>query len=373
MKHTVTISAVLVGCSTLLSGLPAFAWGDLGHSIVGGVAEQTIEPGTRDFIRGILGVEPLAVAAVFPDHVRDDARFGHKELDPTKRSQDNHDFGDYHFCEIPTGYTYDTKPNKDVKDCFGAIEGSIALLKDMSGNTSREEKQLAIRYLVHVMGDIAQPLHVGNGFDLGGNACDVMVQESPQRTPFHSNLHSYWDDTLVTYLGTTYADPTQKISGAKYLGQYLAAFQRVHPEMLTTAAKAQYSQGSVKDWLQDSQSLRENGLYPDAPGSMAGVVKGEEYKNRPYCTWFADQGASIKGPGSQIDKSKIPVLDLAYEQKFAPVVEAQLIKGGLRLAATLDSIAAVAAPKSTPMTDAQQEKILSDVQNAFRGAATPLK
>lgn len=369
MKHVVQFSAVLISCSTILAGQQAFAWGDLGHAIVGGVAEQTINPVTKDFVRGLMGIEPLAVAAIFPDHVRDDDRFGHKDADPSKRAQDNHDFGDYHFCEIPTGFTYDTKPNKDSKDCYGAIQGSIALLKDVSGKVSKEEKQIALRYLAHVMGDVTQPLHVGNGFDLGGNACQVNVQESPERSPFHTNLHSFWDETIVTYLGSTYGDPSTKTLGAKYLNQYLVAFQRTRPEMLTASAKAQYAAGDLKAWLQEAQQIRESGVYPDAPGSMSAVTKGEEYKSRPYCTWFLDQGKSVQGPGSQIDKAKIPTIDATYEKQFAPIAETQLLKGGLRLAAVLDDIASTVAASSTPpktMSTSEQEQILTDVQNTFR-------
>jgi hypothetical protein len=362
MKRLVTFSTILVA---LLSSSNALAWADLGHSIVGAVAEQTIKPETKDYIRGLMGVEPLAVAAIFPDHVRDDERFGHKEADASKRADDNHDFGDYHFCEIPVGYTYDTKPKKDVKDCYGAIAGSIAILKNEKA--AKPEKQIALRYLAHVIGDIMQPRHVGNGFDLGGNACQVTVQESPDRNPMHTNLHSFWDDGIVGYLGTTYADPVQKIGNAKYLNQYIAAFQRLRPEMLTDAAKAKYGAGSPKDWMLESQAIREGGLYPDAPGSMAGVKTGEEAKNRPYCLWFEDQATSKLGAGSQVDKDKIPVIDLAYEKKFAPIVESQLLKAGLRLAAVLDDIAA-SQPKAAKMNDASQEAALSNVQNLFRSA-----
>ena len=363
MKHLVTFSAVLLGCSTLLTGAQAHAWGDLGHSIVGAVAEETMEPKTKDYLRGIMGVEPLEVSAVFPDHVRDDDRFGHKDADPLKRGADNHDFGDYHFCEIPTGQTYDTRVVKPAKDCLGAIQGSINVLNDVKA--PREEKQLAIRYLAHVLGDITQPLHVGNGFDLGGNACQINIQESPDRNVGHSNLHSFWDDAMVSFLGTTYADPTQKIGAAKYLNQYVSAFRRLHPELLTPQSKAKFAAGDTKAWLIEAQAIRESGVYPDAPGSMSGVAKGEEAKNRPYCLWYSDQTTSTVGAGSVVDKTKIPTIDRAYELKWAPTVELQLIKGGLRLAAVLDQVAA-AQPGAAKMTDAGQEKVLSDIQNAFR-------
>ncbi|RYZ77032.1 MAG: hypothetical protein EOP05_03200, partial [Proteobacteria bacterium] len=80
----------------------ASAWGDRGHEIVGQIAEESVKPTTRDWVRGILGLEPLAVASTFPDHVRSDARF-------------SNDFAEYHYCEIPTGSNYDSKTKKYEK------------------------------------------------------------------------------------------------------------------------------------------------------------------------------------------------------------------------------------------------------------------
>jgi hypothetical protein len=364
LQKSLKVSFLVGFCFMSLAGSAAFAWSDMGHEIVGGVAEQMINPPTQDFVRGILGVEPLSVAAVFPDHVRDDLRFGHREADPAKRVADDNDFSDYHFCDIPTGYDYDSKPKKTVKDCFGAIQGAIKLLKDTTGQSSRAEKMIALRYLVHIMGDITQPLHVGNSFDLGANACQIKVQENPDKPSYQMNFHAFWDDTMVNYLGSTYK--------AKYLNQYLAAFNKNRPEMLTAQAKATYAKGDLKSWLMEAQKIRENGLYPDAPGSMAAVPSGEEYKNRPYCLWFTDENASILGAGSVIQKDKIPTLGSVYEKKFAPIVEMQLLKGGLRLAAVLDQIASEVSQNSRAdhpvcsMTTTEQNQVLSAVQSQFR-------
>ena len=65
---------------------------------------------------------------------------------------------------------------------------------------------IALRYLAHVMGDITMPFHVGNGYDRGANGCQIAWQRSATATPSKTNLHSFWDDALVLYLGTTYAD-----------------------------------------------------------------------------------------------------------------------------------------------------------------------
>ena len=356
---------------TMSASVQAWGWADTGHAIVGYIAEDQIKPQTKDFVRGVLGVEPLSVAAIFPDHVKDDQRFAHKESDPNKRAADNHDFGSYHFCEIPTGYNYDNRPNKAVKDCFGAITKSIELLKDTSERFSREEKMLALRYLVHVMGDVHMPLHVGNGFDLGGNACQIHWKEASNTV----NLHAFWDDQMVQVLGQTYADPkaTPARRAAIYAPDFVANMKRSHPEMFNEKAKQQAYQGELKTWLMETQALREGGLYPDDPEKMKSVAKGEEHKFRPYCAWYTDQDRNVLGEGSpqpgKIPSDAMPILtEEQYGRPNAKIVETQLMKAGLRLAATLDEIAdaAIASGKSPALGGEMEEKILKSVQDMFR-------
>lgn len=344
-------------CLMLVSQTPLFAmaWGDLGHSIVGEVAEQNLTPRAKDFIRGVLGVEPLATAAVWPDHVRDDARFGHKETDPSKVADDVHDFANFHFCTVPVGTTYSTKPKKDAKDCYGVITKAIQLLKAPLTEVSREEKMIALRYLVHVMGDIHQPLHIGNGTDRGGNGCTV-AWLTPNRT---TNMHSLWDETIVQYLGTTYADATMTPPrrAAIYMGDFLTNLKRVRPEMFTAEAKAQAAKGTVEDWVNEGAVLREQGMYP---------------KNQAaYCAAYADENTGVLQPGSpipgKIPPENIPLLDEEhYAKPQSKFVETQLLKGGLRLAATLDDIAATAKAPQAAIDETLQEKIISFINRAFR-------
>lgn len=346
----------------------AFAWADLGHSIVGAVAEENLTPKAKDFVRGVLGVEPLATAAVWPDHVRDDERFGHKAATPEAADEDIHDFGNFHFCEIPTGFTYETKPKKDIKDCNGAIKNAVELLKNPLTQTPREAKMIALRYLVHVVGDVHQPLHVGNGFDRGGNACMVHWRSSQNTT----NLHAVWDDGLVQFLGTTYADPSTvpPIRSAVYMGDFLKSMKRLRPEMFTAGAKAQAAAGGLNAWLAESQALREAGLYPDNKDQMKNVPKGEEPKHRPYCSWFSDQDRGTLGAGSPVPgairSDVMPLLDDAYAKANAKIVETQLLKAGLRLAAMLDDIAATATAPQATLDQAKQEAVIKMVQDSFR-------
>lgn len=363
---------------------PALAWGDRGHQIVAQIAEDSVKSSTRDWIRGILGLEPLSVASTFPDHVRSDARFSHYETDELKRENDTHDFSEFHYCEIPNGSNYDSKTKKYVKDCFSSMTGAIEILKapprlkesarkqsaasavgatsvngsanDPDAQKQLVEKQIALRYLAHIVGDIANPFHVGNGFDRGGNYCRVRWTAS--RKAKDTNLHAAWDESLVDYLGQTFADPKKNRKAAVYLGDYMTTFRERHIDLMNAAGKVKLGGGDLKSWLMDSQALRESGVYPDhavgASTDLSGVTPGQEHTRRKYCAQDGNARAT---------------LDLAYAEKFAPLIETQLLKSGLRLASVLDSIADTAyAARAKPQTlsDKDQEEILSNVQSKFK-------
>jgi hypothetical protein len=169
--------------TVVFHGPRAYGWGDLGHEVVGAIAEGALKPATHNFVRGILGVEPLAVAATWPDHARGDSRFGQKATSPDSEDNNPHNFANYHFCEIPNGFSYTSKPMREKKDCYGAITGATQLLIDKSHQYTRAEKMIALRYLVHIIGDVHQPLHVGNGHDLGANLCQILLWDDLSKPP----------------------------------------------------------------------------------------------------------------------------------------------------------------------------------------------
>lgn len=348
----------------IVSPVLAFGWADMGHKMVGAIAEETMSKDAKDLVRGILGIEPLAVSSIWPDHVRDDSRFGTR-TDPAIPESAIHDFSPFHFCEIPVGFNYTNKPKKVEKDCFSVMKQSIEILKDI--NASREMKMIALRFLIHVVGDIHQPLHVGNGYDRGGNACQVKFQKSPEATEQKLNFHSFWDETIVDYVRESFADADRKIKAPKYFGDFFKAMKTKHSELLTEEAKMKYAAGELTDWLSESQALRDT-IYPDPSGSMDQIPKGEEYKNRPYCLWYVNQDFDKKAaPGSVIVESKIPLLTSDYMNRFAPTVELQLFKGGLRLASMLDKVALeMKKKKVNRVDDKKQEEILKGIQDKLK-------
>ncbi len=368
------IQSVMV-CGAVLAAQPAFPWGDVGHQIVGDIAEQTADERTKQFVRGILGVESLAVASIWPDHVRDDSRFGDKKHVSKEHYVEHHDYSQFHQSEIPTGSTFDSREKKPSKDAHGAITNAMTVLIEKS--YGRNEKIIALRYLVHVVGDIHQPLHVGNGYDRGANGCKIKWEDSIDGKLMmrNMNLHSFWDSEIVEYMGAKLRkSDNPRGNDPKYFAEYIKLLKKFNATRFTKEAKQAHiddlspaeRSAVITRWLEESKTIRENGLYPDKPGSMKDVPFGEEYKNRSYCHWFRDQeNDNEPANGWEIDPAAIPLLDSAYGDKFALVVEKQLITAGLRLAVILDYIARNAQTPA-PMNDAEQESIIKRVHDSLK-------
>lgn len=296
----------------------AFPWGDLGHSTVGYLAETRLTPKAKGFINSFMGSEPLAVSAVWPDLVRADERFA--------------DFAPFHYLEIPIGMKFkDLKAEmRAPKDAASIIEKVPTMLLD--NGLSNNDKALLFRYLVHIVGDVHQPLHIGNGLDRGANLCDVKFKDPGSSQTKETNLHTLWDNSMVDELKEVVieeAKKEKKLMGYfqyPYLGAYLEKKleKTFNPEELS-----KISQATPEIWYEESQALHSV-VYPDkAPVS--------DPKLRPYCK-FVDP-STHKINETNYKKSKIPTLDKRYVAKVLPVIEERLFKAGIRLAQLLNNLA----------------------------------
>ncbi len=287
----------------------SFAWTDLGHEVVGEIAEQNLSPTAKNFVRGVLGIEPLAVAATWPDHVRLDSRFK--------------DFAPFHYCDVPQGSALETITARTPKNCFGVITNAIKMLKEKSVN--REAKMIALRYLIHVVGDVHQPLHIGNGTDLGANTCEIHWRKGSHAQLITENLHLFWDLTMVEQVGLTIAKPAHGLISYK---DYASALKREQKSLF----ESKTASTPIIDWLHESQNLRDR-LYP--------LPKNHSYCSSPH--------------------KKIPTLDDEYVRQFSQLLEEQLVKAGLRLAFVLNEL----AQTSPTVDDNQEQSILQSVVKGF--------
>lgn len=243
---------------------PAFAWGPEGHAVVADIASAHLTPAASQQVAALLDGQPLDGVASWADEVR--------------KSQGN---GAWHFVNLGDDCSYVAARDCPQDQCVvAALQRQEQVLADASQPGSA--RSAALKYLVHFVGDIAQPLHtIGHG-DKGGNDYQVSIEGRG------TNLHKVWDSTIVQTLG----------HGAQNIAAGLT------PDPGRVIAFTDVSQFDPAAWAQASCRL---------VGS-----------------------ASIYPPGHKIGQD--------YLTAHADVVREQLRKAGERLAATLNLALGQPAP-----------------------------
>jgi hypothetical protein len=161
-----------------LSGsAPAQAWGACGHRIVAEIADRHLDAATRVRTAALLGSRTLADVSVWADRVRETERF-----EWTRR---------LHYVNLPEDATsFDAQ--RDCPDGACVVRGIARFSAELaSPDVGREGKILALKFLIHLVGDIHQPLHVSRKSDLGGNLITVIHRNE------RSSLHRVWDSGLL--------------------------------------------------------------------------------------------------------------------------------------------------------------------------------
>ena len=209
MKTFISVSLTLI-CMNL------YAWGPTGHRVIGEIAETHLSKKAKKNIEKILQDESLAMCANWMDFIKSDSSYDSLSA--------------WHYVTIPSIEKYHNEG--ELKgDVIQAIDRFILELQ--TKNFSVDEK-FALKCLVHLMGDIHQPLHVGNGLDRGGN--DVKVKWFGK----YSNLHRVWDSEIID---------GQKLSYTEYA------------TWINTAKKdqvAKWQSSGVMVWAEESISYRES-------------------------------------------------------------------------------------------------------------------
>src|SRR6185312_1700277 len=171
----------------------SMAWGMLGHRIVGKVADSYLTPKARLAVQQILGTESIAMASNWPDFIKSDPAYSY--LSP------------WHYINVPDSLNYAAFQSflkKDTAaDAYTKLNFIIKELKNKS--LSKDKKLFYLRLLIHIAGDVHQPLHV-SGRAQGGNQIKVLWFGQ------HTNLHSVWDEKLIDYQQFSYTEYTKAIN-----------------------------------------------------------------------------------------------------------------------------------------------------------------
>lgn len=149
----------------------ALAFGPSGHRVAGHIAERHLCTGTRIALAPLLAGMTLADAGLWPDTIRRQPGWEHTRP--------------WHFINVADRGSVARAARKDADNVLAALARFEQELGDESLTTSR--RGIALRFVVHFVADLHQPLHVGRAEDRGGNLIPVLAGAR------ETNLHALWD------------------------------------------------------------------------------------------------------------------------------------------------------------------------------------
>ena len=210
MRIPVILATALL---TLAISPAALAWSALGHRMVGELAQRHISPAALAQVELLLAGEPdptLAGVADWADRLRD--------LDPERFKATSR----WHYVNTPPGLDCDYDAARDCPggNCvIGAIQAQRRILADRS--QPLEARRDALKFIVHFVGDVHQPMHANNHDDLGGNRYQVSLRTELQPEAYArkyyvdgvmgTNLHSIWDYYILGTEGLSLAQYSDRL------------------------------------------------------------------------------------------------------------------------------------------------------------------
>ena len=166
---------------TLLSSF-VLGWGKTGHRIVGEIAETYLTKNAKTQIKKLMGHHDLSRMSNWADEIKSD---------PSWKIAN-----EWHWCTIPDGELYEK--DKHSGKAVEKVNDFISVLKNKK--SKKEDRQIALKFLIHLIGDLHQPMHVGNGLDRGGNDIQLKWFNAP------TNLHKIWDSDLINLQELSYSE-----------------------------------------------------------------------------------------------------------------------------------------------------------------------
>jgi hypothetical protein len=258
MKKTLSFFiAILIGFLTVEASNPN--WGATGHRTIGKIADANLKGKTKRKISEILDGQSLALVSTFGDDIKSDRRYN--------------EFYTWHYVNMPFDVNYQDSEKNPEGDLVTAIEKCKAVILDDSA--SKEDKAFYLKLLVHFIGDLHQPMHVGRKEDKGGNTIQVQWFGSG------TNLHSVWDSKMIDSFDMSYTELASNTS-------------EISKEQV-----AELQKGTIVDWVNDTHI----------------------YAKKVY-------GSAETGENLRYD----------YMYQYFSLTQSQLQKGGIRLAKILNEL-----------------------------------
>lgn len=251
----------ILTAGALASAIFAFGWGQKGHDTVAYIAECNLSPEAKAAAEELLDGKSIVYYSNWLDNASHTPEYAYSKT--------------WHYKNVDAGVSYEDAPVNEKGDIVTALNQQISVLGDTT--KSRDERALALKMVVHLLGDIHQPMHLGHASDLGGNRTEVRYFKNPR------NLHSVWDSSLVESAHKwSYTEWQQQIDRAS------------DAEKAAITALA-----SPEEWARETLGIATV-VYEQTP---------EDYN-----------------------------IEYDYIARWTPVIEQQFLRGGLRLASVLNGI-----------------------------------
>lgn len=253
------LALLFLSFSFTFANNPIDDWGQTGHRVVGEVASQYLNKKAKRVITQLLNGSSLAYVSTYPDEIKSDKHFD--------------SYSPYHYINMPLGDQYNQAKSNAEGDLYKGIQHAIEVLSD--DTASDADKEFQLKLLVHFIGDLHQPMHIGRAEDRGGNS--IRLKWFGKNT----NLHRVWDTDLIDYFNMSYTEWAINFPKQDW---------KTQKELQAT---------SVLDWIEESHELVET-IYRATPENSS--------------------------------------LGYNYTYDYKEILRTQLLKGGIRLAGILNDI-----------------------------------
>lgn len=257
--YPMKITTVLVCMAIQFSFANDAVWSKTGHRVIGEIAQRYLDNSTQKALAKLLNGQSLAEASTFADEIKADSLF--RKFDP------------WHYVNIPSDKSYAEIELNPAGDLVTGIQECMQVLNN--DGSSAADKVFYLKMLIHLIGDLHQPMHIGRLEDKGGN--DIQLQWFNRGT----NLHRVWDANMIEDYGMSYME----------LSDNLPAISKEQVKFI--------QKGSILDWVEEGKDL--------ASVVYESVRMGDKLYYRYSYVWW-------------------------------DTVELQLLKGGLRLAKVLNDL-----------------------------------
>ena len=236
-----------------------FDWGNTGHRAIGQIAEAHLSKRIKRKIKELLDGQSLAMVSTYADDIKSDRKYS--------------SFYTWHFVNLNDEDTYESSTKNPQGDLVTGIAKCKEVLLDK--NATKADKAFYLKMLVHLIGDLHQPMHVGRLSDKGGNGFQVQWFNNG------TNMHRIWDSQMIDSFNMTYTELANNTD-----------------DLNKKQIKA-IAQGSVVSWVNETKGLAQE-VYGSA---KTGEKLGYRYMYDHFAT-----------------------------------VRSQLQKGGIRLAKVLEEV-----------------------------------